>query len=87
MIVNKTKLCEVCNQAFQPTNNRQKYCPECRKIKEDAARAKARRGYEEREREYKKTMAVHHWGCAVEVKDKTGWHVRKNKEPYKAASN
>ena len=58
MATDKTKLCEVCNQPFQPTNNRQKYCPKCRKIKEGAARAKAQRRYEEREREKKRSSAI-----------------------------
>ena len=77
MTTEQTKTCAICKQPFHPTNNRQKYCPKCGEEKRKRSSALAKRRSEEREREYKKTMAVHHWECAVEIKDKTSWHLKR----------
>ena len=62
MTTDKTKLCEVCNQPFQPTNNRQKYCPKCRQDAKQGAVAQPtlKRRSEEREREKKRSSAIWH---------------------------
>ena len=51
------KPCAVCKRLFEPTNNRQKYCPKCGEMMKKRASGAAKRRSEERERARKQSSA------------------------------
>ncbi len=60
MATEQTKTCAICKRPFHPTNNRQKYCPKCGKMRRERSSAIAKRRSEEREREKKRSSAIWH---------------------------